>query len=119
MCSYIGCFCPVCEKRLQTLRVPCEKGKKGEQCGEFTEARDYVEEEPCEKCFKRSQPTLTNKAKNMARRLTGGSSSSKKSFVTKTYFQLLWRPTGGSERDYTTSSEMPSQRLLRDWLYRE
>ncbi|KAL9468639.1 hypothetical protein ACSS6W_010333 [Trichoderma asperelloides] len=84
MCSYIGCFCPVCEKRLQTLRVPCEKGKKGEQCGEFTEARDYVEEEPCEKCFKRSQPTLTNKAKNMARRLTGGSSSSKKVHKTHT-----------------------------------
>jgi hypothetical protein len=61
---------------LQTLRVPCEKGKKGEHCGEFTEARDYVEEEPCEKCFKRSQPTLTNKAKDIARRFTGGGSSS-------------------------------------------
>lgn len=31
-------------------------------------------------------------------------------------FQLLRRPTLGPQRDYTTSREMPSQRLLRDWL---
>ncbi|KAK1242689.1 hypothetical protein MKX08_005501 [Trichoderma sp. CBMAI-0020] len=76
MCTYIGCFCPICEKRLQTLRVPCEKAKKGETCGEFTEARDYVEDDPCEKCFKRRQPTIANKAKDIARRFTGGGSGS-------------------------------------------
>lgn len=50
--------------------------KQGHACGEYTEARDYIEDDPCEKCFKRRQPTIANKAKDIARRFSGGGSGS-------------------------------------------